>query len=50
MTYADDSTHEFVVDNNGWITKSTDGHGYYTNYTYDNVGRMTRVSTRKRTG
>ncbi|MHC9086274.1 RHS repeat domain-containing protein [Luteimonas sp. RIT-PG2_3] len=32
-----------VVDNNGWITSVTDENGFATNYTYDAMGRLTRI-------
>ncbi len=32
-----------VVDNNGWVTRTTDYNGVSTNYTYDDMGRIKSV-------
>ena len=32
-----------VVDNNGWVTQTTDFEANVTNYRYDNLGRLTRI-------
>ncbi|MBB1422056.1 RHS repeat-associated core domain-containing protein [Pseudoalteromonas sp. SG43-7] len=32
-----------VVDNNGWVTRTTDYNGISTNYTYDDIGRIKSV-------
>lgn len=32
-----------VVDNNGWVTRTTDHNGILTNYTYDDMGRIKSV-------
>jgi RHS repeat-associated protein len=31
------------IDNNGWVTSSTDAMGYVTSYNRDNMGRVTKV-------
>lgn len=34
------------VDNNGWITQTTDFNGNITDYSYDSLGRVVRISPR----
>lgn len=33
-----------TVDDNGWVTSSTDAKGYVTNYTHDTMGRLTQYN------
>ena len=38
------ATQSAIVDNNGWITRVTDENGFQTNYQYDAMGRLSRIS------
>jgi len=43
VTRADKKVIRRVVDNNGWVTRETNARRYYTSYTYDVMGRLTRI-------
>ena len=43
ITYPDTTTHAFAVDNNGWITSSTDRKTQTTAYGHDSMGRIDLV-------
>ena len=42
--FADGTRESAVVNANGWITSITDPNGYTTNYAYDAMGRLARIS------
>jgi len=44
ISYADGTTESAVVDNNGWITRTTNEAGFATNYGYDAMGRIASIT------
>jgi YD repeat-containing protein len=43
LTFADGRPTRTIVDDNGWVTSSTDQLGSTTSYTYDGMGRPSRI-------
>ncbi|MDG6348791.1 hypothetical protein QAA18_08595 [Luteimonas sp. 8-5] len=43
VQFADSTSRSGVVDNNGWLTETTDENGYTTSYTYDAMGQLTGI-------
>ncbi len=41
--HADGTTQSAIVNDNGWITSTTDENGYQSSYQYDLLGRLTRI-------
>jgi YD repeat-containing protein len=44
VAYADGTAIAGNVDDNGWVTDTTDENGYTTRYGYDAMGRINRIS------
>ncbi|MEZ0469088.1 polymorphic toxin type 10 domain-containing protein [Luteimonas salinilitoris] len=44
ITYADGTSQSAVVNASGWITRVTDENGFATNYAYDPMGRLSRIT------
>ncbi|MEZ0469587.1 RHS repeat domain-containing protein [Luteimonas salinilitoris] len=44
ITYADGASQSAVVNASGWITRVTDENGFATNYAYDPMGRLSRIT------
>jgi len=44
IQYADASADSAVVDDNGWLSSTTDENGYTTAYAYDPMGRLKTVT------
>ncbi|MDH5824287.1 colicin D domain-containing protein [Luteimonas sp. RD2P54] len=44
IVYADGTTQSAIVNDAGWITRLTDENGFATNYAYDPMGRLNRIS------
>ena len=44
IAFADGMTRSAVVNDDGWVTSVTDENGYATGYTYDAMGRITKVT------
>ncbi|ALN65149.1 wall associated protein [Lysobacter antibioticus] len=43
IRFQDGAKKDVVVDNNGWVASVTDENGHVMNYSYDLMGRMTRI-------
>lgn len=43
VEFADNTFVDRTVDNNGWVTSYTNENGHTRNYTYDSMGRMTKI-------
>ncbi|WP_407353138.1 RHS repeat domain-containing protein [Luteimonas sp. R10] len=44
IAYADGTSQSAVVNDAGWITRVTDENGFATNYAYDPMGRLSRIT------
>ncbi|WP_370565543.1 RHS repeat domain-containing protein [Luteimonas sp. C3_2_a3] len=44
ITYADGRSQSAAVNASGWITRVTDENGFATNYAYDPMGRLSRIT------
>ncbi|MDH5824652.1 RHS repeat protein [Luteimonas sp. RD2P54] len=44
IAHADGTTQSAVVNDAGWITRVTDENGFATNYAYDPMGRLSKIT------